>query len=93
MTAGLRALTVAQVCQALQIGHTKFYEPLKAGELPCRELERLGRSRRFCADDLEAYLRCQNPPAAVVSSRYFARVRRRKEEMRQKRESSERQVK
>jgi predicted DNA-binding transcriptional regulator AlpA len=73
------ACTVANVCRVLQIKQSKFYELRKAGKLPCREIVlRLGRTLRYRADDLEAYLAGHEPPAEIASSRLFERVRRAK---------------
>jgi len=76
MTALIPALTIADVCRLLQIKRSTFYDLNGKGELPCRELDRIGRIRRFRADDMATYLAGGVTPAEIVSSRYFGRVRR-----------------
>jgi excisionase family DNA binding protein len=47
-------LTVAETCAALNIGRTKFYSLLNAGELPFRRV-RLGEHWRFSRREVERY--------------------------------------
>jgi excisionase family DNA binding protein len=76
MTILVPALTVADVCRLLQIKRRTFYELDAKGELPCRELQRIGRKRRFNAQDMAQYLAGHETPAEIASLRYFDRVRR-----------------
>jgi len=48
------AATLPQVCEALEIGETKAKELMQAGEL---RPVRIGRSLRFTAEEVRAYVR------------------------------------
>lgn len=55
-TATPEALTVPEVMAALKIGRSTVYDLLRSGVLPSFTI---GRSRRFDADDVAAYIRAR----------------------------------
>jgi hypothetical protein len=70
----MRALTIVQVCEALNIPRRSFFHLRRTGQLPmCEELKpRIGRVVRYRADLIERYVAGQwDQPRSFASHRRF----------------------